>query len=128
MLINYVVAEDSGKYLIIKNLNQDIYNYSSFPVIVDLSKGFNEDYDTFLKQFNKTFIVNDFLSAYGVYYLSSYMLENLDFDRARQMAELAMKYKSENNLNLVFDDNFKRINWLYQNSDSLLKKIFNIKE
>ena len=56
------------------------------------------------------------------------MLENLDFDRARQMAELAMKYKSENNLNLVFDDNFKRINWLYQNSDSLLKKIFNIKE
>ena len=128
LLINYVVAEDSGKYLIIKNLNQDIYNYSSFPVIVDLSKGFNEDYDTFLKQFNKTFIVNDFLSAYGVYYLSNYMLENLDFDRARQMAELAIKYKSENNLNLVFDDNFKRINWLYQNSDSLLKKIFNIKE
>ncbi len=97
-------------------------------MVVDLSKNFNEDYNTFLKQFNKTFIVNDFLSAYGVYYLSQYMLENLDFDRARKTAALAMRYKSENNLNLIFKDNFKRINWMYQNSDSLLNKIFNIKK
>ena len=128
LLMNYVTAEDSGKYVILKNLNKDNYYYSSFPVVVDLSKNFNEDYNTFLKQFNKTFIVNDFLSAYGVYYLSQYMLENLDYDRARKMAALAMRYKSENNLNLIFKDNFKRINWIYQNSDSLLNKIFNIKE
>jgi len=127
-LINYVAAEDSGKYLILKNLNKDNYYYASFPVIVDLSKSFNENYNLFLKQFDKTFIVNDFLSAYGVYYLSQYMLENLDFDRARKMAALAMRYKLENNLNLVFKDNFKRITWIYQNSDSLLSKIFNIKK
>ena len=97
-------------------------------MLVDLSKNFHEDYNTFLKQLNKTFIVNDFLSAYGVYYISQYMLENLDFDRARKTAALAMRYKSENNLNLIFKDNFKRINWMYQNSDSLLNKIFNIKK
>ena len=128
LLINYVTAEDSGKYLILKNLNKNNYYYSSFPVLVDLSKSFNEDYNLFLKQFDKTFIVNDFLSAYGVYYLSQYMLENLDFDRARKMAALATRYKSGNNLNLVFEDSFKRINWMYQNSDLLLNRIFNIRE
>ena len=128
LLMNYISAEDSEKYFILKRLNKNKYYYSSFPVIVDLSRSFNEEYGIFIKQFDKTFVVNDILSAYGVYYLSQYMLEKLDFKRARRMAALALRYNPDNNLNLLFKDNFKKINWFYQNPDSVLNRISNIKE
>jgi len=110
----------------LKRLNKNKYYYSAFPVIVDLSRSFNEEYGIFIKLFDKTFVVNDILSAYGVYYLSQYMLEKLDFNRARRMAALALRYNPDNNLNLLFKDNFKKINWFY--SDSVLNMISNIKE
>ena len=128
LLTEYVSGEDSLKYSILKSLNKNKYYYSSFPAIVNLSQSVGEEYEVFVEQFDKKLIVNDFLSAYGVYQLSQYMLEKLDFTRARRMAALTLRYTADKNLNLLFNDNFKKINWFYTNSNLVLNNISNIKE
>lgn len=127
LLSEYVSSEDSLKYSILKSLNKNKYCYSSFPVIVNLSRSLDEEYEEFVKQFDKKLIINDFFSAYGVYSLSQYMIENLNFTRARRMAALTLRYTKDENLNLLFNDNFKKMNWLYTNSN-LINSISNIKE
>jgi tetratricopeptide (TPR) repeat protein len=128
LLTEYVSGEDSLKYSILKSLNKNKYYYSSFPAIVNLSQSVGEEYEVFVEQFDKKLIVNVFLSAYGVYQLSQYMLEKLDFTRARRMAALTLRYTADKNLNLLFNDNFKKINWFYTNSNLVLNNISNIKQ
>jgi hypothetical protein len=95
------------------------YNFNTFPVLIELSKAINEDYNLFLKQFNKTIHVNDYASSHGVYKLSIYMAENLDFSRARKMAALSLRYKSDLNFHKILTSNMEKINWFYYNSEKI---------
>jgi hypothetical protein len=122
-IYSYLTGGSFDKYMILKELNSKVYKFESFPVLINLSSALNEEYELFIRQFDKTIQVNDFLSSYGVYSLSQYMLENLDFIKARRMAALAMRYAEDENYNKVFLDNFIKMNWMFNNADSLLNKI-----
>jgi len=87
-LNKYLTGSDYDKYFILKELNREEYYYFSFPVLISLSKGLQEDYNIFLKQFEKRLIVNDYHSSYGMFLLSKYMMKNFDFSLARKMAGL----------------------------------------
>ncbi|MBZ0201258.1 MAG: hypothetical protein K8H86_15400, partial [Ignavibacteriaceae bacterium] len=96
--------------------------YYSIPSVIDLSAALEENYHLFLKQFNKTLIVNDKASAYAVYCLSEYALKNFDFVRARKLAALAMRYKADKNFLYITTEQFNKSDWLYRNV--LLKNNF----
>ena len=78
-LNKYLTGSDFDKYFILKELNKKEYYYFSFPVLIRLSKGLQEDYNIFLKQFEKRLIVNHYHSSYGMFLLSKYMMKNFDF-------------------------------------------------
>jgi hypothetical protein len=119
---DYLSGNNTEKYSILKELNKKNYMYSSFPVMVDLSKNLDGDYLSFIKQFDKTFFVNSYISAYSLFRLSEYMAENLDFSRARKMAALSLRFKEDYSLNSLLKENYKKLNWFYQNSETILNK------
>jgi hypothetical protein len=123
LIKDYLSGSNAEKYSILKELNKKSYIYSSFPVMINLSKTLDEDYSTFVKQFDKTMFINNFLAAYGTYCLSEYMAENSDLNRARKMAALSLRYTKNLNLNHLLEENNKKMNWLYQNSGNLMHKI-----
>ncbi len=123
LIKDYLTGSNSEKYSILKRINKGNYVYSSFPVLVSLSKVLDEDYSVFVKQFDKTLFINDYVSAYGIYVISQYMAENLDFSRARKMAGLSLRYNRDYNLNQLLKENYKKMNWFYQNSNVLFHKI-----
>jgi len=122
LLKDYLSGSNKEKFSLLKDLNKKNYIYSSVPVMVDLAKFLDEDYWTFIKQFDKTLFVNNYLSAYGIFRLSEYMCENLDFNRARKMAALSLRLKDDYSLNLLLKENYKKLNWFYHNSEMVLRR------
>jgi predicted negative regulator of RcsB-dependent stress response len=122
-LINYLKGSDFDKYSILKRLNQKFYSYSSFPVLTDLSRELNEDYNLFKKQFDKTFFVNDYASSYALYRISQYMLENRDFKGAMRIAAFAGRYNNDDNFNFVLEDNFRKAEWFFRNGDKMFEQL-----
>lgn len=120
----YLTGNNFNKYIVLKDLNKLEYNYSSFPVMIDLSREISEDYKLFIKQFDRTFIVFDFASSYGLFRLSNYMIENMDIVNARKMAALAARYKGDANFIKMLEENFKKMDWFYLNRDHILTKSF----
>ena len=47
----------------------------------------------------------------------------MDFDRARKMAALALRYSNEVSFNSVLQTNFDKMDWLYKNSAEALSKM-----
>jgi len=129
-LNKYLTGSDYDKYFILKELNREEYYYFSFPVLISLSGSLQEDYNIFLKQFEKRLIVNDYHSSYGMFLLSKYMMENFDFLLARKMAGLSMRYRDDADYLNILMENYEKTEWLYANSDSLLAdmKILECKE
>lgn len=119
MIYHYLKGSDYDKYQVLKELNKKTIHFESIPVMINLSRVLEEEYEVFIKQFDKTIYVTDFSSSYAVYSLSKYMLENLDFIKARKMAALAMRYNDNKSFNEVYKENFKRMNWIYHNADSI---------
>ena len=122
-IVKYLQGEDEEKYNILKSLNSVRYNYNSFPYLSSLARSSEVEYDNFLKNFSKPFEVNDYKSSYGIYRLSLYMCEKLDFDKARKMAALSLRYSEDPSFNSVLQSNFDRMNWLYKNSGEALSKL-----
>ncbi|MEO8399402.1 MAG: hypothetical protein ABI550_06255 [Ignavibacteriaceae bacterium] len=122
LLSLYLKSDELNKYLILKELNRISYNYNLFPVLVDLSRSLKENYKIFLDQFNKTLIVDDYKSSYAVYKLSLFMIENLDFVKARKMAALSLRYSLDKSFNKLGKENYKRCTWLFFNSQNYLVK------
>ncbi len=122
-LSKYLTGSDFDKYFILKELNNEEYYYYSFPVLISLAGILQEDYDIFLKQFEKRLIVNDYHSSYGTFVLSKYMMKNFDFLLARKMAGLSMRYREEADFLNILEENYKKAEWFYTNSDSLLAKM-----
>lgn len=119
----YLTADNAGKYRILKNMNENNYDYYTFPVLIDLSKSVGEKYSQFLRQFSKTIYVTDYASSYAMYKLSIYMIENLDFDRARKMAALSIRYSGEESINNILQENYKKSLWFFYNGKKLLNNI-----
>ncbi len=119
-LHKYLTGSDYDKYFILRELNKEKYHYFSFPVLINLSGILLEDYDIFLKLFEKRLIVNDYHSSYGTFALSKYMMKNFDFLLARKMAGLSMRYREDINYLNILKENYNKTEWFYTNSDSLL--------
>ncbi len=123
LIVPYLSGSDVDKYLIVTGLNNKTYDYFSIPVMIDLAQSLGESYELFLKMFNQTIVVNDYQSSFAVYRLSIYLLEHLDFIRARKMAALSMRYDRDKNFNFILRENFNKTDWLYENGTRILSTI-----
>ena len=123
LIQNYITGEDSIKYKILKKYNSDSYDYASIPVLIDLAVSLNIPYNDVLKLFDKTIDVNDVFSSYSSYYISEYMMQHLDYKRARKLSALALRYNSGDGMHLFLRSHFLKSEWIYYNSDRVLKNL-----
>ncbi len=121
LITQYLKGNDFDKYIILKEMNSTGYKYNSFPVLINLAESFNEEYSVFLKLFKDNFNVTDFPSSYAMFKLSNYMLNHLDFERAKEAASIALKYNADQNFELILQKNYSKINWFYENARRILK-------
>jgi len=117
---NYVSGSDYDKYSILKEVNSKSYNYSSIPLMIDLSTSLDEDYQAFLQNFENDLEVKDELSSYALYKISEYMLKNYDYVNARKMAGLALRYKGNVNLLKLTEEHYKKTEWFFRNYENIL--------
>ena len=115
-LEEYLEGDDSTRYNLILNLNENNYNYNTIPVLLSLSKRLENNYNSELKNFNKTFIVDNLESSYAAFKLSEFMLASGDYANGRKYAALSLRYKFNNPFYLAMTDNFNRASWLYFNA------------
>ena len=120
LIKDYLIGNDSLKLIVIKKLNEEHYVYSSFPVLVNIAENLNLDYKVFLDFFNKSFTNFDEYSSFGFLKLSEYIVNNMDFERARKISSLAKRTCNDNVLKKYIDYYYKKIDWFFINS----KKIF----
>ena len=122
LLSLYLKSDALNKYLILNELNKDTYVYYSFPAITELSRNLKENYYIFISQFKRTIAVDDYRSSYAVYKLSQFMLENLDFKRARKMAAMSSRYSGDISFTKLQNENYKKCTWMYFHGDKFLKE------
>lgn len=118
-VIKYLMGKDEEKYLILKSLNEPVYNYNSFPYLSYLAGSVKLNYCEFLTNFSKPLAVNDYEACFGLYKLSLFMCEKMDFDRARKMAALSLRFNGDISFNSVLHSNFEKLDWFYKNKDKL---------
>ncbi|MFO7445275.1 MAG: hypothetical protein R6W90_02865 [Ignavibacteriaceae bacterium] len=123
LLVKYLEGGELDKYIILREINSARYSYSTFPVLIDLSRLLNENYDIFLRQFRHSIIVNNYSASYAALKLSGYALENLEFEIARRMAALSIRYNAEENFNFILNENFNKTKWFRDNSKKLLDEM-----
>ena len=115
LIYRYIIGSDSAKYEILINHNLKSYDYASFPVMIDLAVSLHKPYKEVLLLFEKNMVVNDIYSSYGIYYLSKYMMENLDYVGGRTLASLEVKYNDVSKIQLFIRSHLLRIDWVYFN-------------
>ena len=123
VIVEYLKGEDEEKYEILVSLNSADYNYNTFPYLSSLARSSKIEYEYFLKTFSKILEIKDYISSYGVYMLSSDLCERMDFNRARKMAALSLRFSDANGFNFILQSNFARMDWLYKNSAAVLAKM-----
>ena len=116
----YVKGSDFDKYTILKDLNSKSYYYPSIPLMIDLSYSLEEDYNSFLAIFKKDLEVKDEISSYAILKLSEYMLKNFDIKNARKMAGFSLRFKGNENLSKLAEENYKKTEWFFRNAQSVL--------
>ena len=90
--------------------------------MIDLSERLDEDYQLFLSSFKADIEVKNESSSYAALRLSEYMLKYFDYVKARKMAGISLRYKSNLNLLDVTKNNFDKADWLLRNADSVLQQ------
>ncbi len=123
LLKNYLEGNDSLKYNILVKLNSDSLDYSLILSVISLSKNLNINYKQVIKNFNKTFIIDNLESSYAVYKLSDFMLANGDYANARKYSALALRYKVQNPFYLAMKQNNSKAKWFLNNADSIINII-----
>jgi len=123
LIVCYLEGNDFDKFNILKEYISGKYDYTAFPVLIDLSNRFEENYNLFMTIFDKNFDAVDFSESYALFKLSNYMLEHLDIERARKVAALALRAKTDKNFDLMLQANYEKINWFYLNYKSVLNNI-----
>ncbi len=121
-LYEYLTSDDMSKLLILYEINRTEYFYPSIPTMISLASSTEEDYSVFIKKFDKTFFITDMPSAFSVFRLSEYMIENFDFRNARKMAALSRRYRGDEHLNYLWNSNFEKAEWFYYNADEFLNQ------
>lgn len=116
----YVSGSDYDKYSILKELNAKTYNYSSIPLMIDLSYSLKESYRNFIFFFKNDFEVKDEISSYAILELSEYMLNNFDYANSRKMAGFAFRYKANENLLKLTAEQYKKTEWFVRNAKLIL--------
>ena len=124
-LRDYLVSNDIVKFNILEELNKAEYYYPSIPAFINLSISTGSDYRSFIMKFDKTIFITDVYSAWAVYKLSEYMLDNFDFRDSRKMASLARRYKEKLHFNLLWEDSFDKADWFYYNAEQFLNQFIN---
>ncbi|MGE5846413.1 MAG: tetratricopeptide repeat protein [Ignavibacteria bacterium] len=124
LLSGFFSKNIENKYSVMKEINSVRYIYNSFPVLIDLARILKTDYNEFLNLFTKTPKVDNYSSAYGIYKLSGYMIENLDFEKARRMAALTLRFKDDRTWEdrFIFQSNYKKAEWFFSNAQNLLNQ------
>ena len=123
LIINYLNGNDFDKYNILKEYISAKYDYSAFPVLIDLTNRFDGNYNLFMSVFGKNFDASDYSGCYALYKLSNYMLEHMDIERARKIAALAMRVKTNKNFDDILRSNYVKISWFYLNYKRLLSNV-----
>ncbi|MDT3696596.1 MAG: hypothetical protein ROY99_09405 [Ignavibacterium sp.] len=122
LLKTYLEGNDSLKYTILTSINKDSLDYNLIPSILNLSNGMNINYKQIIKNFNKTFVIDNLESSYAAYKLSDFMLANKDYANARKYSALALRYKNQNPFYFAVKQNFNKTNWFFNNADSFINK------
>lgn len=125
LLQKYLIGNDSIKFNILDELNRANYFYPSMPSFINLAIATKQDYQSFIRKFDKTLFITDIPSAWTAYKLSQYMIENFDFRNSRKMAALAKRFKERKHLSLLWDYNFEKAEWFYYNADEFLNRFTN---
>ncbi|NNJ52989.1 MAG: hypothetical protein HKP17_07440 [Ignavibacteriaceae bacterium] len=120
---DYVFGSDYDKYFLLKELNLIQHNYSSIPIMINLSERLNENYKLFLSNLINKFEVKDFYSSYAALKLSQYMLQNFDYLNARKLAGLSLRYKNDNGLVEYKKENFRKAEWFHKNAGRILDEL-----
>ncbi|HQF43121.1 MAG TPA: hypothetical protein PK073_09410, partial [Ignavibacteriaceae bacterium] len=123
LLKNFLEADDSLKYNILIKLNKDSLDYNTIPSILNLSHSIKTNYKQVIKNFNKTFIIDNLESSYAVYKLSDFMLANGDYANARKYSALALRYKEQNPFYFAMKQNYNKANWFFNNANNFIKYI-----
>lgn len=123
LLKNFLEADDSLKYNILIKLNKDSLDYNTIPSILNLSRSIKTNYKQVIKNFNKTFIIDNLESSYAVYKLSDFMLANGDYANARKYSALALRYKEQNPFYFAMKQNYNKANWFFNNANNFIKYI-----
>jgi hypothetical protein len=91
--------------------------------MIYLSKLLDEGYGVFLEKLDMNFRVSNYSRSYAAFSISKNMLANNDFVNANKMAGLSLRYKSDNNFNIILQEQSNKTRWFLNNGDSLLNKI-----
>lgn len=121
-LFEYLTSDDKNKLFLLLEINRTEYFYPSIPTIINLASSTGEEYSIFVKKFDKTFFITDISSAYAVFRISEFMIENFDFRNARKMAALARRYRELEHLNQLWNKNFEMAEWFYYNAEEFLNQ------
>lgn len=122
LLTNYLAANDSIKFNILSELNEQSYYYDSIDLLLQLAKVNKIEYNVLQKIFDKTFNINNIESSYAVFKLSQYLLEIGIYNNSRKMAALSLRYKTGNPFYFTFKQNYDKVNWFYSNADIKIAK------
>ncbi len=119
----YLNGSNYDKYYILQKLKGKSTKYWSIPVMIYLSKLLDEGYGVFLEKLDMNFRVSNYSRSYAAFSISKNMLANNDFVNANKMAGLSLRYKSDNNFNIILQEQSNKTRWFLNNGDSLLNKI-----
>lgn len=117
LLTNYLAANDSIKFNILSELNEQSYYYDSIDLILQLARENKIEYSFLQKIFDKTFIIDNIESSYAVFKLSQYLLEIGKYNNSRKMAALSLRYKTGNPFYNTFKQNYDKVSWFFSNAD-----------
>jgi hypothetical protein len=123
LIFNYIIGGDSAKFEILVKYNLKSYDYASFPVMIDLARSLHKPYSEILSIFDKNIIVNDIYSSYGIYYLSRYMSENLDYVDGKKYAALASDYEGVDAIQIFLRSNLVRSDWVHSNYEKIMNSV-----
>ena len=123
LLRDYLEGNDSLKYKMLVKLNDDSLDYHLIPLILSLSNNLIYNYKQVIKNFSKTFIIDNLESSYAAFRLSQYMLANKDYTNARKYAALALRYKDQNPFYASMKEHYDKTNWFFQNANTLMNEI-----
>ena len=112
----YLAGDENTKYVILQSLNTAEYNYNTFPYLASIANSLNINYENFLNNFDQKLEVKDYNACYGLYKLSLYMCEKMDFESARKLAALSARYAKDQSFNNVLESNLNKMNWLQKYS------------